>query len=177
MDNEALKRKQDFNHVFDLWITALAHYDFPQLCAKPAVNSWSLGQVYMHLITDTNYFLEQIKICIATNDNEGEQASPDAKILFLNNEFPDVKIEGAPGNLDIPQPRNKEQLMDGLLNLKNEMNKVALQINTTPFKGKTKHPGLNYFNAADWLLFAEMHIRHHFRQKKRIDEFLMGNSV
>ena len=27
--------------------------------------------------------------------------------------------------------------------------------------GKTKHPGLNYFTAKEWLQFAEMHLRHH----------------
>jgi hypothetical protein len=38
--------------------------------------------------------------------------------------------------------------------------------------GKTRHPGLLYFSALEWLRFAEMHMRHHFRQKKRIDEAL-----
>jgi hypothetical protein len=36
-------------------------------------------------------------------------------------------------------------------------------------RGKAGHPGLGYFSAAEWLQFAEMHLRHHFRQKERLD--------
>ncbi len=49
----------DFNHTIDIWIKELKQYDFIQLCAKPSPKSWSLGQVYMHLIEDTNYYIEQ----------------------------------------------------------------------------------------------------------------------
>jgi hypothetical protein len=43
-------------------------------------------------------------------------------------------------------------------------------------KGKTRHPGLLYFSAPEWLQFAEMHLRHHFLQKQRIDAFLSQES-
>ena len=52
------------------------------------------------------------------------------------------------------------------------MNNAATQIANSKSKGKTKHPGLNYFNANEWLQFAEMHLRHHLKQEKRIEEFL-----
>jgi hypothetical protein len=42
----------------------------------------------------------------------------------------------------------------------------------TSSKGKTRHPGLLFFSALEWLRFTEMHMRHHFRQKKRIDHKL-----
>jgi hypothetical protein len=45
-------------------------------------------------------------------------------------------------------------------------------ITQSPYKGKTKHPGLHYFNADEWLQFADMHFRHHVKQKKKIDDFL-----
>lgn len=62
--------------------------------------------------------------------------------------------------------------MCDLTNLKDEINKVEILISKSSFKGKTKHPGLGYFNASEWLRFAEMHFRHHLKQKKRIDDFL-----
>lgn len=163
---------EDFIHTIDIWIKGLEQYDFIQLCAKPAPGSWSPGQVYMHLIEETNYYMEQIKICVSTNDNAFEEASPAAKTMFLNNNFPDEVIEGAPANSSTQQPGNKEQLIGCLLNLKDEINKVGILISKSSFKGKTKHPGLNYFSANEWFRFAEMHFRHHLRQKKRIDDFL-----
>lgn len=166
---------EDFNHTINIWIKELEQYNFTQLIAKPSPNSWSLGQVYMHLIEDTNYYMEQIKICVSADDNVAEEALPAAKTMFLNNDFPNEVIEGTPPNSSIPQPGNKEQLMSSLMNLKDEINDIEILISKSPFKGKTKHPGLGYFNANEWLQFADMHFRHHLRQKKRIDDFLKIN--
>jgi len=166
---------EDFNRTIDFWIAALEQYDFVQLCTKPAPTSWSLGQLYLHLIGDTNFFVEQIRICVSNNEHSHEEASPNAKMMFLNNDFPNEALEGSPANAHIPQPDNKEQLMINLLMLKAKMNDAALLISESTFKGKTKHPGLNYFSANEWLQFAEMHFRHHLRQKKRIDAFLKAN--
>jgi len=162
----------DFNYTIDIWIKELEKYDFDQLCTKPSSTTWSLGQMYMHLIEDTGYYIEQIKICLSNNENATEDAAPAAKIMFANNSFPDEIIEGAPSNLYMPQPESKEQLLHSLDNIKTEMNTLAILINESLFKGKTKHPGLNYFSASEWLQFADMHFRHHLRQKKRIDDFL-----
>ena len=163
---------EDFNRTIDLWIKELEQYSFAQLCTKPSSQSWSLGQVYMHLIENTNYFLEQVKICTSHNDNINEECSPSAKTMFLNNEFPNAVLEGPPENTLTPQPVSKEQLMIAMLTLKHQINNAYMAISANAFKGKTKHPGLHYFNANEWFQFAEMHFRHHLRQKKRIDNFL-----
>jgi len=87
---------EEFNHTIDIWVKEIAEYDFFQLCAKPSCDSWSLGQVIAHLVADTNYYIEQIKICVSTHDNAFEVSSPAAKAMFQNNDFPDEVIEGAP---------------------------------------------------------------------------------
>jgi hypothetical protein len=129
----------------------------------------------MHLIENTQYFFDQIKLCVNTNDNFDKAASAAAKIMFLNHDFPDQRIEGPPSNQNTPQPESKEQLMRDLMYLKNELPNLERLISTSHFKGKTKHPGLHYFSASEWFQFAEMHVRHHVRQKKRIEDFLRTN--
>jgi hypothetical protein len=156
----------------DIWLNALEQYDFSQIRAKPTPTSWSLGQVCMHLVNETNYYLGQIKVCVTTNDNSNEEATPIGKMMLLNNEFPDEIIEGPPSNFFTPQSDSKEDLVNKLVNLKDEISKAARLISESSFKGKTKHPGLNYFNASEWYQFAHMHFRHHLRQKKRIEDFL-----
>jgi hypothetical protein len=168
---------EDLNQVINIWIKELEQYNFDHLCAKPSPNNWSLGQVCMHLIKDSNYYIEQIKVCVSTNNNANEEASHYAKKLFLNNDFPDKIIEGAPANSHMPQPDTKEQLIKLLMKLKDEIHDVEILISKSLCKGKTKHPGLGYFNANEWLQFAEMHFRHHLRQKKRIDDFLKINNT
>lgn len=164
------------NNTIDTWFTALNHYSFPQLLLKPSAVSWSIGQVYMHLIENTDWFFGQIKICISCNGNEHEEASPAGKQMLLNNSFPDMQLEGPPDNDLTPQPNSKKQIYDELMRQKEEIAILAAQIRTSPFKGKTKHPGLDYFNANEWFQFAEMHMRHHLRQKMRIDEFLKSKN-
>lgn len=163
---------QLFDHTIDYWIDALDQYNYLQLIAKPSVDSWSLGQLYLHLINDTGFYIEQIRICLQTNENNSEQMMPFAKSIFLENSFPDKAIQGAPSNATIPQPENNRQLILSLQKLKDEMRILKEQIAITPFAGKTKHPGLGYFSAGEWYQFAEMHFRHHLRQKKRLDIFL-----
>ena len=163
---------EGFNHTVDLWIKELGNYDLAELRFQPAPGSWSLGQVCFHLVKNTNYYIEQINICCATNDHMTEVAFPEGIAMLRNNEFPDSIIEGPDTDVALPQPETKEELLSELLLVKTQMNNVAALIRATDFKGKTKHPGLGYFDACDWLQFSEMHFRHHLRQKKRIDEML-----
>jgi DinB superfamily len=162
----------DFNHIIDYWIAQLDQYSFEQLCSKPAPGKWSLGQLYLHLLADTNYYIGQMEGCVLSNDHAGEEASPDGREMLLNNDFPDEVLEGSPNNSLIPQPGSRDQLRNEMIKLRDDMNDMADRLGKTPFRGKTKHPGLNYFSAVEWLQLAEMHFRHHLRQKKRIDEFL-----
>ncbi len=164
---------EDFNHTIDTWIKELEPYKLEQLCVKPAPDSWSLGQLYMHLIESTHYFIEQIKICLASNENALGEALPQAREMFHNNAFPDILIEGPPSNALTPNPESKKQIELALMDLKEEVRQIETLITHSPFKGKTRHPGLKYFNAGEWLQFAEMHLRHHLRQKDRIVAVLM----
>jgi len=162
----------DFNRTLDIWIRALEDYNMEQLVTRPNTQDWSLGQVYIHLIDDTQFYLEQIELCLTTNDNASGQASRHVVSMLNNNAFPDMRIKGAADHPNIPQPDNKEQLMHDLLHLKNRINLLAAEIVDTPFKGKAEHPGFKYLSAQEWMQLAEMHFRHHLRQKARIDAAL-----
>ncbi len=153
----------------------LEQYDFNQLCVQPSPGNWSLGQIYMHLIENTQWFLKQATIAASTNEHEMESLSPAAKEMFANNSFPDIVLEGPPENANTPQPETKEQLLTDLLKLKDEIGRVGKFISETRFRGKTNHPGLHYFTASEWFQFAEMHFRHHLRQKNRVETFLKTN--
>lgn len=161
-----------FSHLIDQWIVALGNYDYEETLLKPDEHSWSIGQLYMHLIFDTKYFIEQINICTLSNDNEEETCTPFAKQIFENDGFPDKKIAGAVNNVKIPQPITKLQLIEELIAIRKEMTILAFIITGSKFKGKTKHPGLGYFSAPEWYQFAIYHFNHHLRQRKRIDEYL-----
>lgn len=168
---------EQFDQTMCVWITQLNRYNYQQLCLQPNAKSWSLGQVYEHLIADTEYYFQQIYHCLSTNENAQEDMADMAKEWFQNNSFPKVKLVGPPGNEAPPNPLNMHKLMNDLKKLKILMNKIGMEILKSPNKGKTKHPGFLYFNAAEWFQFAEMHFRHHLQQKERIDAFLKLESL
>ncbi len=162
----------DFRKTIDIWIKDIDELSFEQLCKKPAQNSWSLGQVCMHLTAATDYFLEQAGICLSNNENCKETMKPNAKAMFRDKEFPNERIEGPPSNNFTPQPTSKEEILSSFAKIKESIVQLEDQVLTSTYKGKTKHLGLDYFSATEWLQFAEMHFRHHFRQRDRIKAFL-----
>ena len=164
----------DFNNTVDIWIKELHTYSFKELSTKPDAVSWSLAQVVIHVINENKFYTEQMESCLVDNGSQKEKMNAEAEVMFLKNEFPDERIKGneLPENIGLPQ--SKEQLQQELLELKGKNNSLWIRINSNKSAGKARHPGLGYFNAKEWFQFAEMHLRHHLRQKKRIDEFLQS---
>jgi len=158
-----------FNKTITAWIDALEDYNLEQLHQLPYPNSWSLGQVYRHIIDDTSWFVEQMRAALQSNEHHDKDMHDDAKIIFRNNSFPDIQIDGPATNTFIPQPESKEELQHRLQSIKDDVNLLDF----THSHGKTQHSGLQFFNALEWLQFAEMHMRHHFRQKQRIDAIVL----
>lgn len=161
-----------FNKTIDIWIHHLNDYTLEMLCSRPGEKSWSLGQVYLHIIADTTWFVEQMQDCLLLSNANSEQEMHEyAKVIFANNAFPDASLENPFNDPDSRQPLNKEELLQGLTDIKQEVN-ALYAIDHPQANGKTEHPGFHFFNSMEWLQFAEMHMRHHLRQKQRIDEQL-----
>jgi hypothetical protein len=165
-------KTDSFIKTINYWLDELNRYEFEQMLEKPQLDKWSLGQVYMHLIDATGFFLSQVEACLQTDDHAEDEMSEVAKAMFADDEFPDKMIEGPPSNAATPQPASKNEIIEGLENLKEKI--MQLNQSKSTFAGKTKHPGHQYFNADEWLQYAHMHFRHHERQKGRIDVFLEG---
>jgi len=164
----------EFNVTIGTWITFLDQYTLAMLCQQPRPGSWSLGQVYRHITDDTKWYVEQMEQALATDSNSEKDMHEDAKAIFANNGFPDQMIEGPATNTFIPQPQSKEEIKEEMLSIKETVNKLFSTPTAVQAKGKTQHPGLLFFSAEEWLRFAEIHMRHHFRQKKRIDEQILA---
>jgi hypothetical protein len=131
----------------------------------------------MHLINETNYYIEQLKSSLNDNQNSSEKMSTTAKSMFSKNEFPDERVKNHPLiSAKIQQPIDKLYLTREFKELKVKMNATWDRITVTA-SGKSKHPGLGYFTAQEWVQFADMHLRHHLRQKEWIDIFLKRNLV
>ena len=155
----------------DQWVGYLDAYTLQQLQQRPAPDRWSLGQVYQHLIIDTRFYTEQMAAAMATDEHAARAMTPEAALLFAANSFPNKLLENPFNDINLPQPESKEQLCREFIAIREKV----LQLFERPFPkyGKTLHPGFQYFTAAEWLQFANMHLQHHLRQKARIDKALL----
>lgn len=163
----------NFNNTIDIWIKDLKSYSMDQLLNKPDEKSWSLGQLYMHLIEETNWYNDQIEIALNDTENAGNILSSDAKKLFEAKSFADKKIQGDPlMSENVKQPLNKEQLTNDFKKLKISTNAIWKKIVNVKSSGKSEFPGFGYFNPYEWFQFSEMHMRHHLKQKRRIEDHL-----
>lgn len=169
-----LPQLRQFDATIQHWIEQLDGYTLDMLCRTPRKGSWSLGQVYIHLIDDTGWFAGQIKAALVSQVDGDKTMHPDARAMFDRNAFPDVQIEGPATDTYIPQPESKEELARQLQAVKAEVDSLFRDFDPAVSTGKTRHPGLHFFSPLEWLQFSEMHMRHHLRQKKRIDDALFG---
>jgi hypothetical protein len=161
-----------FEATVGKWIGFLDAYSLDRLQRRPPDGSWSLGQVYVHMINDTRFFVGQMRAALFSEEHTGDPMTPWAVSMFAAGSFPEGRIQGPATHTPIPQPESIEELraaLDGIL-------RDVHGIDFSGGRGKTGHPGLGYFTASEWLQFAEMHLRHHFRQKERIDAALFQKS-
>lgn len=168
--------KRQINSTIDKWIEMVNMYSLNSLLEKPSDESWSLGQVAMHIETETNFYISQIERCLNSNENSQESMTEAARAMFESNCFPPDKIrrDDTLSN-HYPQPESHEDLYYRMNTLKMHLNHLIAKIEASNSDGKTKHPGFGYFNAKQWLQFAEMHMRHHLRQKDSIEKELKNS--
>lgn len=168
--------QQQFNDTLHQWVAFLDDYSLEMICRPTKAAAWSLGQVYVHIIDDTGWFVEQVATALVSKDHYDQEMTEEGRQILANG-FPDVQIEGPATNTFIPQPESLDQLRRALLSIHDAMAKLCHNGDFAAATGKTKHPGLGYFTAAEWLRFAELHMRHHLRQKKRIDAQLFADNM
>ena len=80
-----------FNQAIDLWISELNKFSHDQLLLKPDTNSWSMGQLYMHILNDTNWYINQMNLSIEDTQNCHREMNEEGKELFERSSFEDKK--------------------------------------------------------------------------------------
>ena len=161
----------------DLWKKELKKYELSDLLKKPDAGSWSLGQVYNHLISASlNFHLKQIDTCLDSTENKNKSKSFKAFISYnILRKIPPVKIKVPASDAYTPkQPQSKDELFEGLDLVAEKMKNLHKLLQATPKQGKTPHPAFAYLNGDEWYKLVEMHLNHHFRQKEDLDAFLNG---
>lgn len=160
------------------WINDLNAYTNDTFIMSPAEGQWSVSQVYDHLARVTEKCVNNAKLC-AENHGEIGRSGFGAAIFSLMGSFPPVrmiikKIPIGLENVYLPKQISKEQAREELEIALQCMNDSLDAVKLASTKHRVKHWAGGWFNAHQWYQSAEMHIRHHCRQKKRLDKFLIN---
>jgi hypothetical protein len=164
-----------FEKTAGVWLNSLSHYSEEQFAKKPNADSWSIGQVYNHLIVSARLFhLQQIAQCLEGKQTEYNMGKNfPGKITFFLGSFPPMRIKVPPSITYTPkQPPNIEAMKMGLEKLIKIMRETEQKLSSASEMPKTVHPAFGFLNAREWFHMIEMHFRHHLRQKKSLDQFL-----
>lgn len=167
---------QQFENTVNVYLKDLEAYDMEQLLLKPQEDQWSLGQMYLHLIQSAQYMgFRNIEACrvMDTTPEITEDKSDAWKAVMNNGSFPPISIQVPPSKEYTPlQPESKEQLSEGLRLVLQKMREMEPLLEPIPTNHTRPHPRFGALNAKEWFYLTEMHYRHHFLQKKRLEEFL-----
>ncbi|MGO4910936.1 DinB family protein [Leeuwenhoekiella sp. W20_SRS_FM14] len=166
---------KNFNDTIDVWIKELSRFNIEQLKIKPDERSWSLGQLYEHLIEETNWYNGQIEMTLGNEKNIDKETSDAAKSLLKRGSFKNKRFRGDPLISEkVKQPTETAKLKSELERLKKTTNEIWAKMDNTSNYGKSEHPGIGFLNGFEWIQYSEMHMRHHLKQKERIENFLQS---
>lgn len=163
-----------FFHTLDTWEKALDGYTMEELTRQPDPDSWSVGQVYLHLTGSAErYHLRRLDQCLEDMSHADEPMDPRVVPFFAAGELPDIRVKVPPSpQYTPPQPERKAQLREKIDWMRAAMQAAAEKLAKDPPSGKAAHMAYGYLNAAEWFELIDMHFRHHLRQKARLDVFL-----
>lgn len=166
------------NTTIDHYIGKLDTYSFEHILIKPSEESWSIGQVYQHIIIDTNWYLDQVEHALLDKLHTSEPLSGTAFQVLSQHSFGVERIVGDPvAASKVKQPNSKAELVEGLIVLKTRVNNIVVGMNTTMHLGKSKHPGYGYLTSTEWIAYADIHMNHHLTQLSRIEGCFSVGSI
>jgi hypothetical protein len=166
-----------FEKQANKWLTSLDSYTMEELLKKPSEESWSLGQVYIHIATANKYFLGKNANALANGEDftTGKSKTKWGRLVFLFNMFPPMSVKMPKkdtGGTEPIQPESKEQIERKIRENLAFFKEIEAKVSQAPKNQVKKYPFLGYLNAAEWYTIAGLHMKHHLRQKRKLDKFL-----
>jgi hypothetical protein len=140
-----------------------------QFQLTPPIGGWSYSEVYSHIFDASILSLKAMESCLEGKGKRHSTAFLVKVILFLGFLPPGKKYK-APEMLEkrvkkVSKPEAEELMRRFSQQLERdykEMEKARPDI-------KVPHPRFGFLNAKQWLRMIEIHLKHHLKQMKRIE--------
>jgi len=148
---------------------ALADYTELQFETQPHPQAWSLAQMYEHLLVSSHFFMRQIQKCLKKEKGQPEGSKNEAgENVYKYKSFPPIKIKPPQAYEVVMEARPKSEYLSQLTAIDEAYQNILELVLKDEGNYKVLHAALGWLNAQEWYMMQEIHLKHHFRQKKGI---------
>ena len=140
----------------------------------PADGVWSYSEVFSHLFRSNMSCFTAIERC---SKGQGIEDSKATKlkyklVLFFRRFPPNMRFKVPEKLAHLVEKIDKTEAGKMISDFRNGLATITEQVRNASPTQKLKHPRMELLNARDWLIFIEVHTKHHARQLKRIMKML-----
>jgi hypothetical protein len=139
-----------------------------QFQETPPIGGWSYSEVYFHIWDASMLSFELVKNC-ANGIGKDRPTKLIPRLILFFGSLPPAKYKAPDQLAERLKKVTKAEAVTLIDNFIQELEQARSKIHLASPIIKNKHPRLGYFNAAQWLRFIEIHLKHHYKQLQRIE--------
>ena len=163
-----------FNRRAQEWLLDLTALSEQKISRKPAVDSWSVGELYDHIMrVARTYQIPNFKKSLTDESVQRKRKNTIGFAIFNLGIRKQVKIrmEDFPAPLVqdfTPVQRPKEELLNDFNDFIEEVNALHTELSSAPKTARHYHPMFGDIHSGEWFSLIEIHMAHHEVQRRRI---------
>jgi hypothetical protein len=163
------KLSQSIQRIVSTYKAMLTSINEEEFQRTPPIGGWSYSEVYAHIFDSSLLSLLAVQKCL-NGDGIKEKTHFSARVILFFGMLPPGKRYKVPKKLmDRAKKINLTAAQHFIDDFELQLAKTISQFEKTSQSLKVAHPRLGFLNAKQWLRFIEIHLNHHLKQLRRIE--------
>lgn len=167
-----------FNQKAKEWMTELENYDERAIHLRPIEGSWSVSEVYDHVMRVTrSYQIPNLKSSLTESAKRKKRKNKYGIAVFNLGIRKNIhmKMEEFPTSLVsafTPVQRNKDELVQDFASFILEVNGLQDFLMKSNKRNKQYHPMFGDIDTTEWFALIELHMWQHDKQRRKLKSYL-----
>jgi hypothetical protein len=162
--------------VYQFYIEKIDTYSTEEFNLKKSPEIWSIAEMYDHVCkSSSHFFLANLARCLEERKGQvGGEMNANGKKIISYNSFPPMKFKQPASTVAAKTETGTQEDYKKYLNglIENVKSMVAI-MPSIPSDYRSFHPAFDWLNSHEWLQMLEIHTRHHLRQLKELEGYLV----
>jgi hypothetical protein len=144
---------------------------------SPAPGVWSYAEVFSHIFRSNMLMRPVIEKCAngTAIENAAPLKIPYKLVLFFRRYPPTMKFKVPPKLEYLVEKVSKAQAQELIGQFRKDLPELISMATKASPTQKVKHPRMGLLNATQWMMFTELHTKHHARQLRRVGKLLASS--